>query len=436
MKLEPLSIALIALASSASAQRGAPMVTRPVPASPHYAGVYHVGTGSWTRRFHAASSPSVLYDNTCPTGYFSSLSTDTYVDEGRVPSLTSPTSAVSRPGYGTQYRVDGFQIGYCTDQPPSTFGTWNVAFFHTYADCSSASSLTSDASFALTGLPASSSGATACWIVDVDLMAGTDRSFVLLADGDGDYAAPGSANLFGWSMRSTAAGTGTGPLIAGDLSLCAAFDGTCWDFFTNFAEPGTGMGTTSHFYVEGGSTPAGCYFFPGLPMSSFHLQLYGDCAGETPCTTFCPGDGSGTICPCGNSSTMGSDVGCKNSTGNGASLRCSGNPSISADTFVLHAAGMTPGPKYFYRGSTPIAAGVPLFDGLRCIAGSLIQLKSMNVPSDVASYPTGTDPLASVKGLASAGLTQHYQVLYRDNAFFCTWWPWNTTNGVSVTWTP
>ena len=55
---------------------------------------------------------------------------------------------------------------------------------------------------------------------------------------------------------------------------------------------------------------------------------------------FCYGDGSGAACPCGNASTAGDRAGCAHSFGFGATLRASGEPSLSDDTLVLNGAAM------------------------------------------------------------------------------------------------
>jgi hypothetical protein len=56
-------------------------------------------------------NPGVIYNNTCATGFFSSLlNGSTVIDDGRIPSTTR------RPQHGIidNYRVTGFEIGYCT----------------------------------------------------------------------------------------------------------------------------------------------------------------------------------------------------------------------------------------------------------------------------------------------------------------------------------
>ena len=91
--------ACLALCSIAPARSPIRQGLAPIPAPVRNAGIYHVATGSWTRpAAQAGLRRDVLYDNTCPTGYFMSLADLTVNDEGRVPSQSSPTTLTSRPG--------------------------------------------------------------------------------------------------------------------------------------------------------------------------------------------------------------------------------------------------------------------------------------------------------------------------------------------------
>src|SRR5262245_29288642 len=97
--------ALCALASFANAQSELPRSRiLPVPGPVRDAGVLHLATGTWTRKASAAQlGVDVVYDNTCYIGYYGGLSGDRFVDEGRLPSPTSPTNLSSRPGCATGY---------------------------------------------------------------------------------------------------------------------------------------------------------------------------------------------------------------------------------------------------------------------------------------------------------------------------------------------
>jgi hypothetical protein len=156
--------------------------------------------------------------------------------------------------------------------------------------------------------------------------------------------------------------------------------------------------------------------------------------------TFCFGDGSGAACPCGNSSSVGSNSGCLNSTGVGGQLTSTGVAAIGADTFTLNGAnlpGATTG--LFFQGSAQQSAGAGLAfgDGLRCVSGTVIRLGTKVAVAGALSYPVGADPTVSVKGLVTTpGATNTYQIWYRNAAAYCTPQTFNLSNGLSVVWMP
>jgi len=274
-----LALASVALFPCARAQTGLPSNrVQPIAGTVRDAGTFHLVTNSWTRKASSASlGADTIYDNTCTGSYNGTLSGDTYVDEGRIPSPSGPTNINARPGCATSYRIDGFQIGYCTDQPaPLAF---ELGFFESYAACATVIGVTPSGSTLVDGLPGGATGAVACWTVTVDLGAppgGTALSFAMAADGDGTYTGTTISNLFGWSFRSTLPASqqaGTGPMIRGNFLVCSGYDGTRWDPVVNYAEQGTGMSTLDQFRIEGVPTVAGCYYFGGNPFASFHLEL-------------------------------------------------------------------------------------------------------------------------------------------------------------------
>jgi len=289
------------------------------------------------------------------------------------------------------------------------------------------------------GPGAPSLGTLACWIVTVDLAGG--GAFSMQADGDGVFVAPDNANLFGWSMASPLPPTGqaaTGPLIAGDPNIAARYDGTIWDNPVNLAEDGTGMGTLDQFRNEGGNpaTVPGCYFFGGNPWASFHLELYATACGmPAPGFPFCPGDGTGTACPCGNNGTAPN--GCANSLfPQGANLDATGNASISNDTVVLTATNTPNSSVLYFQGTIQqnAGAGVAFGDGKRCAGGTVIRLGTKNAVANTSSYPSGADLPVSVRGLITAPGTRTYQGWYRNAAAFCTPSTFNLTNGYEIAW--
>ncbi len=158
-----------------------------------------------------------------------------------------------------------------------------------------------------------------------------------------------------------------------------------------------------------------------------------------PITAFCYGDGSRTVCPCGNSGANGH--GCANSVApSGALLQASGNASVSADTLVLSGASMPNSSALYFQGTAQTNGGLgSVFgDGLRCAEGTVIRLGTKANSSGASQYPAIGDPPISVRGMipASGGL-RTYQGWYRNaDPTFCTSATFNLTNGVQVSWAP
>lgn len=436
---------LVALCAAASAQQQSAPSSRvlPITGTVRDAGTLHLATGTWTRKASQANlGADTIYDNTCSSGYYGALSGDHYIDEGRIPSPSGPSNLNARPGCNTTYNVDGFQIAYCTDQ--ASLGTYTVNFFETYAQCATVIGVTPTGSIAISGLPGSS-GTGICWIVTIDLDSPPQTAslaFNMAADGDGTFTGGANANLFGWEQFSSIPGSSqaaTGPIIAGDPAVCLGYDGTRWDPVINYLEAGTGMSTLNQFRIEGGPTAAGCYYFPNVPMSSFHLEIYSDACGVPSVgTPFCFGDGSGTACPCGNNSPVGNNEGCLSSLGTGGKLTATGTASLSADSVTLLGTQMPNSSALYFQGTTQqnAGAGAAFGDGKRCAGGSTVRLKTVQNVSGASQYPQAGDPPVSVKGLVTAPGIRTYQVWYRNAAAFCTAATFNLTNGLEITWAP
>ncbi|MCY2959999.1 MAG: hypothetical protein NTY35_07515 [Planctomycetota bacterium] len=428
-------IAALALTSHLPlAEAQAPATARPATAV-RDAGTLHLATGTWTRRAQQATlGPDVLYENTCPSGYYSALSGFTYVDEGRIPSPSAPPPV----GCSTYYRVDGFTFSYCTDQTPSSFGTYTHRFYADHPACSPVLGITPTATIALNGLPSSAAGALTCWTVTIDLTGAGGGSFVLTADGDGQYTGGTTADRFAWGMTSTAPGTQTGPVIAGNPAVCAEGAGT---YFTGNPGPGTGLGNRDSFRITdlSGGPAYGCAFFGGNPFAGFELRLYGTaCEPFLPQTAFCAGDGgpTHTQCPCGNNSSVGDAVGCLNSLGKGGKLRVFGNASLANDTVVLLGSDMTNAACLYFQGTLRHngGAGTVFGDGLRCAGGAVSRLGTKLNGAGASQYPSPGDASISVMGAVTMPGTRTYQGWYRNNAAFCTPAGFNLTNGIEFAW--
>jgi hypothetical protein len=182
---------------------------------------------------------------------------------------------------------------------------------------------------------------------------------------------------------------------------------------------------------------------PGNPVTQFTVQAGATlnlCYDYTPLPySFCPGDGSGTACPCGNSSALGAGQGCTNSFGSGARLTASGQFSVANDTLVLTCNGLpSTAAALFFQGTIQVGAGAGAVfgDGLRCVMGTVIRLHIETASGGVATYPHAGEPPVSVAGSAPPNLSRLYQVWYRNAAPFCTSSTFNLSQGLSVPWQP
>lgn len=152
-------------------------------------------------------------------------------------------------------------------------------------------------------------------------------------------------------------------------------------------------------------------------------------------TSFCFGDGTGALCPCGNNGLSGR--GCANSVEpNGALLVASGVPSLSGDTVLLSGAGMPNSTVLYFQGTSQqnAGAGIAFGDGKRCAGGTVIRLGTKVNASGASSYPGAGDPSVSVRGLVTTPGTRTYQAWYRNAAAFCTVSTFNLSNGIEFAW--
>jgi len=147
------------------------------------------------------------------------------------------------------------------------------------------------------------------------------------------------------------------------------------------------------------------------------------CYGDTGCP--CMNDGWG-IGGCANSADVV-----------GAILFASGTTSVAADTFVLEGSHMLANSTCIYLQGTTKLQPAAFGDGLRCVGGTLIRLKTVHNVNGASSYPVPGDPSISVRGLLPAvGGTRTYQAWYRDPVSYCTPTTFNITNAIEAVWTP
>ena len=152
----------------------------------------------------------------------------------------------------------------------------------------------------------------------------------------------------------------------------------------------------------------------------------------------CDGTGVFAPCPCGNAGLAGR--GCENSfaTGGGR-LQGSGDPVVSAGTYLLSVDGVPPVTSVlFFQGTTtPESTPFVVGDGLLCVSGQIIRLATKTTTNGTAQFPTAGDPLLHVKGqIPASGATRYYQAWYRNPVAFCTADTFNFTSAIRVTWAP
>lgn len=157
---------------------------------------------------------------------------------------------------------------------------------------------------------------------------------------------------------------------------------------------------------------------------------------------FCFGDGSGTPCPCGNEVTAGSQTGCANSTGGGATLLPTGTSSVSADGLEFSLVGGEAQTfALLWSGDNKLASGlgIPfinnLSDGLRCMGGMALRHGVRMTDATGATFNTW-GPGIIAQGPFVSGQTRHFQVFYRKLPSTVCLTGLNTTQAVSVTFVP
>lgn len=244
------------------------------------------------------------------------------------------------------------------------------------------------------------------------------------------------------SLLAHDAGDGAGPrlyvlggfLTAGSVPVqgLAIWDGEQWS--APPAIPGGAFPSSALTEFVDPLLPAeGPALLVGVDQESLAVVLGG--CGQTG-ELFCFGDGSGTACPCANSSGVGERVGCLHSFGTGGSLRGSGSVSLSNDTLVLEGAQMPNGSALYFQALARAngGAGVVFGDGLRCTTSAFIRLGTKLPTGGISQYPSGADTPVSVRGGVLTPGTRTYQIRYRNGGSFCTSAGFNMTNALAIQW--
>ncbi len=180
--------------------------------------------------------------------------------------------------------------------------------------------------------------------------------------------------------------------------------------------------------------------------------------------SFCFGDGGDQMgcqdCPCNNNAPTGKIGGCLNTQNRSAFLYKSGVPSAGADSlrfqmtggiannFVLLTSGDAQAPA---NPANPCFAQNPgsgirviHFDGLRCVVQNFqrhgIRMTDAEGTAGITNEgwgsPDGPPAGLIAQGGFGAGQTRHFQTIYRDNSAAGCSTGLNTSQGVSVTFTP
>lgn len=149
---------------------------------------------------------------------------------------------------------------------------------------------------------------------------------------------------------------------------------------------------------------------------------------------FCFGDGSGVACPCAPGAA---GSGCANSSGRGARLAAQGGYSVAADDLWLACSDMLPGSfSMLLQSTVPANAGLGATsvasDGLSCLGGGIVRIGLRGTIGSSARF----HGVARAGGVGAAGGQRFYQVVYRNQAAYCTPARWNSSNGLAITWSP
>ena len=164
-----------------------------------------------------------------------------------------------------------------------------------------------------------------------------------------------------------------------------------------------------------------------------------------------------TSCPCSNDAPPGTFGGCLNSTAMSARLLRSGSGSVIAGDLRFEMSGGVPGFAVLTSGASlaPTNMSNPCFgldsgiqsvnlDGLRCVVQDVFRhgSRSIDLNGDVGSTTSGWGPPdAPVGGLgaqasAMSGDVRHFQAVYREMAGSVCLTEQNTSQAVTVTFTP
>ena len=162
------------------------------------------------------------------------------------------------------------------------------------------------------------------------------------------------------------------------------------------------------------------------------------CSG--PGTEYCFGDGSGNICPCGNSVPFGTPTGCINATGRGARIAATGMPSAANDTLHFDLVSAPPGSfSVLISGNNQLFNGLGIlsFNGLRCVGGNFKRHGGRAVGANGQSNNgwggTANPQIGLIaQGQFSVGQTRNFQVVFRESSIAVCQLGLNSSTAFSV----
>lgn len=438
----------LAQAQPAASSQAAPLELKPerLPSQVRDAGIYHLASGTWTRRPGAAANfgPDVIYSNTASSGYFTSAGAmggfaagGRVYDEGNVPGTGNPNN----PGNRDAYAVNCVEIGYCDFNANGT-GAWEISFYNGHGPCEGPT--IADSTFQVTGLPT----ALSCWTVAIDLSGGNE--LCLAADGGDGFDGVLEDDTFAWSFRYIGPGTqSAGFLLTGDPLATDPnwtpggdpVDGTNTYFGpASLCGPGiaTGLLTQDLYFIEDLATPAndGCRFFggysnmngcggPSNPFASYWLELQADTGTCDTFSSFCLSNPNST----GVNSTM---------TFTGSTSVALDNATLTAivpqNTFGFFLTSRAPG--FFANpagsaGNICVGSSTGRFQELAASSGTsgVISISTTAGQWSLTAIPDAQGPYS-----AMAGNPCHFQLWHRDQSPAGP--TSNFTDGIIVTWTP
>jgi hypothetical protein len=325
--------------------------------------------------------------------------------------------------------VPGTTYGAAAMQP----GTWNSV-----APILAAPAALVDLTGALSGVSLSQQGGVGAGAFDNPGTTGDDQA---LLDDYQDIGPAGTTTS--WSFQNLATGDYTlftyawSPQVPpGQVSVTGGTISppqTCGGPWPGMHVMGTTY-TTHHFSVVGGSIISVTITVLAGSGGLGGMQLV---QAPPPGTSFCFGDGTGTPCAAGNLSPPGQG-GCLNSLGMAGRLEVLGNPSITADSLLLHGSGMPFGTCLYFQGNNLVngGAGVVFGDGLLCTNGTIVRLGVEFNGHGMSEYPGPGEQPVSVKGMVMMPGFKYYEVWYRDAAVFGTTATFNTSQTVCIPWVP